>query len=97
DLRLPEPGGWLRRQTRMTKHHLDGYYITEVCLGTERASMVLRKSNKSPSVGLEIVVRATAQNWPTARRVDEMGKASDESVVLDGIEATDVHRLWLKV
>jgi hypothetical protein len=96
-VRLPQPGGWLRKRTRLVKHNLDGWYATEVELGPERSSMTLRRSNKHPSPGLEIVMAAEGQVGPTVKRLTETGRTLDDATPLAGLDALGVQRLWAKL
>jgi hypothetical protein len=96
-LRLPEAGGWLSKRTRLVKYALDTWYVTHVEVAPERAAMTLRRSSKHPSNGLEIVMKAEGQSWPTARRLPISGPADGDTMTLDGLEAVAVERLWTRV
>lgn len=81
---------WVRGGTKVRREHLDKFYVTEVELGPERKSMVVRRG-RTDAAGVQIVVQAPDQSEPTARRLD-----ADDAVPLSitGADAETIHALW---
>lgn len=96
-IKLPAPGSWLHRGPQLRREVLDGYYVTEMEISPERAAMVLRKSNKHASAGLEVLVRAEDQAAMTVKRLAEEGAPSTDEIVLEGEDAATLQRLWAMI
>jgi hypothetical protein len=96
-MHVPEPG-MFGRGTRLKRRSLDAWHLMEVEIAPERACMVLRRSNKGPSAGIEIVVRSYGTSSPTVRRLTEAGPAAREDAIMcDADDAEVVRRLWKQV
>ncbi len=95
-VRLPSDGGMFRSAGRVAER-LDRWFVTEVEVSPERTCLVLRKSLKGPSEGLEIVIRSVDGPCPAVRRMMSGGGAEGPVVVVDGADATSLDRLWRRI
>jgi hypothetical protein len=97
-IRLPrEAGGGMFKRTSRMALKLDSWYVTDVEVSPERTCLVLRKSVKSPSEGLEVVLRATEGPSPSVRRMLSGGGPAGGSILVDGADAAALDRLWRRV
>ena len=96
-LHLPGEGSWLRRGQRAKETSLDHFFITEVHVAPERDALVIRKSDRHPSGGYEVIVRQDGHSLPTIRQLAEDGGHVEEGVQIDGVDATTIERLWTRI
>lgn len=92
-IQMPHKGGWLDRGAQMREERLDRYYVTEVSLTPARAAMVLRRSLKPGSPGVEVTVGGANEPGVRVRMLDESG-ASDQPMALEGRDAAVLADLW---
>jgi hypothetical protein len=77
---------------------LDKYFVTRVTFTAEKASLVLSRSAKEPSPGVEISLRgANPSGASTAVDVDQNGLPKGEPSVLGGNSAATVQQLWERI
>jgi len=88
--------GWLSG-AKLREEHLDRYYITSVQHSNDRIAMVLSRSGKEPSDGLEVRVRQNDSQGLAILPVDPEGRALAKPVELIGEDAAVVQRIWEKV
>lgn len=77
---------------------LDRYFVTKVTFTSQKASLVLSRSAKEPSPGIEITIRGSNPTGAsTATDVDPNGKPIGEPAVLGGAGAAVVQQLWERI
>lgn len=87
---------WLRKP-RLCPERLDKLFITAVIHTPERASMILSRSAKDRSEGIEIVLRSEQSSEVMATRLGRDGNpvGLPEALLPDDVEV--VNRLWARV
>ncbi len=96
-VRLPRLSGGMFNRTGRVAMKLDSWYVTEVEVSPEKTCLVLRKSVKGPSEGLEVVLRATEGPSPSVRRMLSGGGAEGPPILIDGPDASALDRVWRRV
>lgn len=76
---------------------LDEYFVTNVVLTADRASMRLSRNGKNPSEGLELVFGGEGSAEVTATWVDKANYPLGEGARLGRADAAGIHRLWNRV
>ena len=82
---------------RLRDEHLDRYWITRVTSTADRDALILSKKAKDPSDGLRISFREGDAKRVMIVRIDENEVPTSEPVLLEGIDAALVQRLWNRV
>jgi len=87
---------WLRKP-RLCPERLDKLFVAQITHTHERASMILKRSAKDRSEGIEIVLRSEHTTEVTATRLGRDGSAVGLPEALLPDDVAVVNRLWARV
>ena len=97
-INLPHKGGWLDRGTSLREERLDRLFVTEVNLTPQRAAVVLRRGVRPLGAGYELAISPDGKAPPEIKPIGEEGApATDDKLVLDGLDAAAISDLWLLI
>lgn len=85
------------RKARPTAVRLTEYFVTQVTLTPDRASMRLSHHPRKPSEGIEFVFTGESSQIVTAIRVDKAGYPLADGERLAVADAATLHRVWASV
>ncbi len=81
----------------MRDEQLDRYFVSRVTHTTEREAFILSKRAKESSPGLRVSMREGVDQRVLVVRIDENEVPAGEPVVLDGVDAVMLKRLWTRI
>jgi hypothetical protein len=92
ELETPE-GGWLTKETKLRPHRLDKYYVSELSLAPDQATLKLRQGAEGNGRGFDIRLRRNPAQ-ALVFRVDDPPKTGEQPLEMKSSEVPKYIALW---